>query len=277
MTLPPCCASAAPRALSRTEPQGIAVTALSPEDESVAREISRTLGLPRLPNGTDPRRCTDFVVLLIVQGGYRALQLTGKGAPGPVAVDFGAGSMRHRRRSGHNELLGKAVGVGKRRGMTVIDATAGLGRDGFVLADLGCEVILCERNPLLACLLESAIQRARCGEDPWLSRVCGRMQLHRGAAQELDVGADVIYLDPMFPQRDKSAAVKKEMALFQLLLAAESDDSDELLAWALTRDVARVVVKRPLRAGALGGIEPSHTIEGKAVRYDVHVKRSVFR
>jgi 16S rRNA (guanine1516-N2)-methyltransferase len=103
------------------------------------------------------------------------------------------------------------------------------------------------------------------------------MQLYRGAAQELDVAADVIYLDPMFPQRDKSAAVKKEMALFQLLLAAEPDDSDELLAWALTRDVARVVVKRPLRAGTLGGIEPSHTIEGKAVRYDVHVKRSVFR
>ena len=253
----------------------IGVAAVSREDERTAAEFAQFLGLPLLAAGTEPRRCADYSALLTVRGSALALQPTGPGAPGPVAVDFGAGAMRHRRRSGHNELLGKAVGVGKRPGLHVIDATAGLGRDSFVLADLGCQVIMCERNPIVACLLASGLERALHGGDPWLERVCGRMQLHRDAAQSLHVNADVIYLDPMFPARDKRAAVKKEMALFQLLLAGDPQDGEELLSWALAEDVARVVVKRPPRAAALGGIEPSHTIRGKAVRYDVHVRRSL--
>ena len=99
--------------------------------------------------------------------------------------------------------------------------------------------------------------------------------LHCGMAQQIDVAADVIYLDPMFGQRDRSAAVKKEMATFQLLLEGEPEDGADLLAWALTQDVARVVVKRSPKATALGGIKPSHVIQGKAVRYDVHVRRSL--
>jgi 16S rRNA (guanine1516-N2)-methyltransferase len=254
---------------------GIAVVALSPEDEQLAAELSHSLGLPLLATGTDPRRCDSCVAQLTVNRDILALQLTGKKAPGPVLVDFGAGGMRHRRSSGHNELMGRAVGIGKRAGLRVIDATAGLGRDSFVLADLGCKVTLCERNPIVASLLESGLHAAQDGSDPWLVEVASRMQLHRGSAQTLDVSADVIYLDPMFPQRDKSAAVKKEMALFQMLLEGEPEDGDDLLGWALSQSVARVVVKRPARAQALGGIEPSHAIQGKAVRYDVHVRRSL--
>jgi 16S rRNA (guanine1516-N2)-methyltransferase len=74
----------------------------------------------------------------------------------------------------------------------------------------------------------------------------------------------------MFPDRDKRARVKKEMALFHDLLGA-GDDADELLKWALQQDVARVVVKRPPKAPELAGRKPSHIISGKAVRYDVYV------
>lgn len=244
-------------------------------DEPLAAELALALELPQAVTGTDPRRCDQQAALLTVDGNVVALQLTGKGVPGPVAVDFGAAAMRHRRRSGHNELLGRAVGVGKRPGLRVTDATAGLGRDSFVLADLGCRVTLIERNPVIARLLQSGLQRALTGDDPWLVEVCHRMHLHCAAAQDVDVAADVIYLDPMFPQRSKSAAVKKDMALFQLLLQGDPADGDSLLAWALSRDVARVVVKRPARAPALGGLAPSHSISGKAVRYDVHVRRSL--
>ena len=86
---------------------------------------------------------------------------------------------------------------------------------------------------------------------------------------------DVIYLDPMFPGRDKSAAVKKEMALFQRLLEGTVDDAAELLTWALEQPVSRVVIKRPLRAAELGGRAASHCIRGKAVRYDVHVLKKL--
>ena len=78
----------------------------------------------------------------------------------------------------------------------------------------------------------------------------------------------------MFPARNKRSAVKKEMALFQLLLSARDED-EGLLSWALEREVARVVVKRPLKSKCLAGCEPSHAITGRAVRYDVYVKRAL--
>tara|TARA_R100000005_G_scaffold96160_1_gene81092 strand:- start:7041 stop:7889 length:849 start_codon:yes stop_codon:yes gene_type:complete len=202
-------------------------------------------------------------------------------SPGPISVDFGGAAMRHRRRGGQNELLGKAVGVSKKPALAVLDATAGLGRDSFVLADLGCAVVLAEREPVVLALLDDGLERAARTGDAWLNRVAGRMTLHRGEAATLPAGVlstlDVIYLDPMFPERDKSAAVKKEMALFQTLFAGDTtpDDAAQLLDWALGCDVARVVVKRPLRAPSLTHQQPSHTIAGKAVRYDVYVLRSL--
>ena len=240
-----------------------------------AAALASELQLPLLPMSTDPRSCDEAIALLQVHVDGIALQLTGKKAPGPVSVDFGAAGMRHRRGAGHNELLGKAVGVGKKSSLAVVDATAGLGRDAFVLADLGARVALCERNPVITALLQSGLDLARQSTDPWLSQVASRMQLYARDARELAPAmlqdSDVIYLDPMFPQRDKRAAVKKEMALFQLLLQGEPDSNEALLDWALACPVARVVVKRPPRAAPLAGLTPSHAIKGKAVRYDVHV------
>lgn len=189
--------------------------------------------------------------------------------------------MRHRRRSGGNELLGRAVGVGRKSPLRVLDATAGLGRDAFVLADLGCEVTLCERVPVIAALLRSGMDMALASGDTWLAGVVHRMQLvpkdvREAAAVDASM-VDVIYLDPMFPARGKSAAVKKEMALFQRLLEQDAghSDADELLPWALGCDVARVVVKRPAKAPQLANKPPSHCISGKAVRYDVYVLRKL--
>jgi len=263
----------------RTEPALRAgVVAAAGADQIVAESLARELSLPLLQTGTNPRQCDQVGLVLIVSGSSRSLQLTGKGAPGPVTVEFGAGPMRHRRRSGHNEMLGRAVGVGKKQNLTVLDATAGLGRDSFVLADLGCRVYLCERNPLVQELLCQGLGAARSGEDPWLRSVASAMELVPGDAMmlpALPTGCDVVYLDPMFPQRDKSAAVKKEMALFHYLLQDEPGDEAELMHWALAQEVARIVVKRPSRAAPLGDQPSSHSIQGKAVRYDVYVKRAL--
>jgi 16S rRNA (guanine1516-N2)-methyltransferase len=173
--------------------------------------------------------------------------------------------------------LGRAVGVGKKPGLQVVDATAGLARDSFVLADLGCHVCLCERDPLIAELLIDGLAQARLSGDAWLVKVCERMKFYPGDARELGaspmLSTDVIYLDPMFPARSKSARVKKEMALFQSLLETgePTADGEALLHWSLDQDVARVVVKRPAKAPVLAGHRPSHDIVGKAVRYDVYV------
>ena len=260
-------------------PVALAVLPLGIADQPEAAELAGQLGLPLLPSGSELKRCASATAVLCLKARTLSLQLTGKGAPGPVSVDFGASSMRHRRRSGHNELLGRAVGVGRKSPLLLLDATAGLGRDSFVMADLGCQVRLCERNAVIAEMLARGIEAACRGADPWLAAVASRMQLHRGDARELPAAVtadiDVIYLDPMFPSRDKSAAVKKDMALFQFLLHNSEGGDDALLHWALAQDVARVVVKRPPRAPCLAGVEPSHAIKGKAVRYDVHVRRGL--
>ena len=259
----------------------LAVLPAAATDQAFATGLAQRLGLSLLPAGADPGRNEQTDAVLVASGDALYLQQTGRAAPGPVAADFGGTAMRYRRRGGHNELLGKAVGVGKKPHLRILDATAGLGRDSFVLADLGCDVILCERHPVIVEILLAGMCVARAQGDSWLDEVLGRMRLSPGDAREASTDiladVDVVYLDPMFPQRDKSAAVKKEMALFQLLLDdnATEQDADELLLWALQLDVARVVVKRPPRAPDLAGRAPSHCISGKAVRYDVYVRRKL--
>lgn len=254
----------------------LAVLGATAADADTATVLAAELDLPVVPSGDGVALLTDFDAVLLVSGTALALQQTGKGAPGPVQVDFASRAMRHRRSSGHNELLGRAVGATKKSGLRVLDATAGLGRDSFVMADLGCRVTLCERDPVVARMLLAGIHTALQAGDPWLQDVLARMRLVPADARETGrarlLQQDVIYLDPMFPQRSKSAAVKKEMALFQLLLERETDlpDADELLLWALATGVTRVVVKRPSKAPPLAGRRPSHQIAGKAVRYDVY-------
>jgi 16S rRNA (guanine1516-N2)-methyltransferase len=184
--------------------------------------------------------------------------------------------MRHRRRAGHNELLGRAVGLRRRRDLAVVDCTAGFGRDAFVLADLGARVILCERQPLLAVLLRHALLAGLAG-DEWLRDVCGRMRLVagdvRGLAADEIAGADALYLDPMFPAAGRRAASGKEMAVLQHLLDDDEAAAERLLDWALEQPVPRVVVKRPRRAPPLRPRARGHCLEGRAVRFDVYLPR----
>lgn len=271
----------------------LAVVARHDTDSVRAEALGRQLGLPLIPGNDLPLQGAGaYAAVLLVDGDRLSLQAlsppaeTGRRGgravlPGPVSADFGSAAMRHRRRGGQNELLGRAVGASASRQPAILDATAGLGRDGFVLADMGCSVTLCEREPVIAALLQWGLTAAAASEDAWLARVARRMALRTGDARDVfadrAVPAEVIYLDPMFPPRDKSAAVKKEMALLQLLLDSDTapHEAADLLAWALGQDVARVVVKRPTRAAPVAGAAPSHHIAGKAVRFDVYVRRAL--
>jgi 16S rRNA (guanine1516-N2)-methyltransferase len=258
------------------QPFTLAVVADSADLAGPAQNLANRLGLALVSHPATGTTTAPDAVLRLTPAGL-CLARTDQGAPAPLRVDFGSAAMRHRRRGGQNELLGRAVGVGKRESLRVLDATAGLARDGFVLADLGCDVLLCERNPVIYELLCDGLRRARSSDDPWLAGVTARLSLVPGDAREHPVDAsDVIYLDPMFPHRSKRAAVKADLALLQdVLQEQDQQDAEHLLTWALQQDVARVVVKRPLRAPDLVGRSPSHTLRGKAVRFDVHVLRGL--
>lgn len=170
------------------------------------------------------------------------------------------------------ELLVKAVRVRGAEGIRVFDATAGLGEDSLLLAAAGFSVTMCEGDPVIAALLADGLRRAV--DDPELSGIVGRMSLVEGDSIEilpsLTEAPDVVYLDPMFPARTKNAAVKKK---FQLLHRLESPCADEasLMDAALAARPRKIVVKRPIKAPVLAGVRPSHSISGKAVRYDVIV------
>jgi 16S rRNA (guanine1516-N2)-methyltransferase len=204
---------------------------------------------------------------------------------GPVWVDFVGGAVGYRMRRGaeHGGLLGRAVGLrGRGRGrsgeageMRVLDATVGLGRDAFMLAGMGCRVVGVERCGAVWALVMDGLRRAGMVEET--AEIAGRVEVRRGDAAEgmeglvREVGPGVIYVDPMFPERRKSAAVKKEMVACRWV-AGEDEDAEALLAAALATGVHRVVVKRPAHAERIGRVEPSVVMKGEAVRYDVYVK-----
>lgn len=218
---------------------------------------------------------------LVVDGDHISIQQGGKKAPGPVFVDFVSGASAHRRKygGGKGQSIAKAVGISSYK-PTVLDATAGLGRDGFVLATLGCDVTLIERHPVVYLLLKSGLHCAQ-GEAE-IADIMERMKLLQGNSIELladwfKLGyaqPDIVYLDPMFPHSSASAEAKKEMKLFRSLVGADLDE-DELWAQADTIARCRIVVKRPAKAPPLAGRAPSYSLAGKANRFDIYSKAKV--
>lgn len=248
----------------------IRVEALDPLYAEAASVLAQQLGLPLAGN-------TEFA-LQLGSNGLQFVEL-GDNASGPVRVDFVEGAAAHRRLfgGGSGQMIAKAVGIQAGVRPRVLDATAGLGRDAFVLAELGCVVTLIERQPLIAALLADGLQRAQA--DAEVAAIVARMNLLGGNAIDLmkawhDEAPQVIYLDPMFPHRDKTALVKKEMRLFRPLVGAD-DDAPDLLAAALALATHRVVVKRPRKAPAVAGEKPGYVLEGKSSRFDIYPKKSL--
>lgn len=248
-----------------------------------AKSAAAHFDIPLLDPSIHPRDLDHGAAVLQFLDGVPSIQLTGRGVPGAVTIDFADKSMANRRRAGHNELLGKAVGWKQAHAPKVLDATGGYGRDAFLLADLGCEVMVCERNPVMAWLFQEALARAELSADDWLVSVVARMRLQHQDAQDLQASAlkntQVIYIDPMFPLDRRAAPAKEMQVLHQLLAEATKDRETEgdreardakLLAWARMQDVRRVVVKRPRRAPVIEGPAPGHSVSGKSVRFDVY-------
>ncbi len=211
---------------------------------------------------------------LVVSADRLALGTANLRMGGTIAVDFAAGAVGYRRESARRrQPLARAVGL---RGgpPSVMDATAGLGRDSFLLACLGCTVVAVERSLVLGTLLEDGLARARSSTDEDLRVVAGRITLVVEDARELlstvaeDDRPDVVFMDPMYPVKKKAALPKKEMRICRRLVGDETDAAG-LLAVARKTARRRVVVKRPKHAPPL---EKGVAIEyrGKIARYDVY-------
>lgn len=189
-----------------------------------------------------------------------------------LTCDFISGAVAHRFRFGwgRGQALARAVGMKGGRAPKIVDATAGLGRDAFLLASLGAEVTLIERSPVICGLLETGMAAAQ-NVGGKVAEAISRMTLIHGDAKDLLTALvpEVVFIDPMHPLRIKTALVKNEMRLLRKIVGAD-EDSVELMEIALATARERVVLKWPQRASPMAGIRrASHNYSGKSTRYDV--------
>lgn len=190
-------------------------------------------------------------------------------------IDFlsGKNAYRQQQLSIKKELIARACGLKQGQRPVIYDVTGGLGRDSFMLARLGCQVTCIERHPEIAAALDDAFLRAK-QAFPDLDVTF----IHADAIDILKALAkanypDVIYLDPMFPERKKSALVKQEMRELRELVG-DDDDAVDLFELALTKAKQRVVVKRSRLAPQLSDAAPDIQYKGQSSRFDVYLIQS---
>lgn len=193
-------------------------------------------------------------------------------AAGALRVDFVSGAVAHRLRfgGGRGQALAKAMGLRAGKTPMIVDATAGLGRDAFLLASLGAQVVLIERSEEMHSLLVQGMKRA-VQEGGEFSEIIGRMTLMKGDAKDLlpELSGEAILIDPMHPPRNNSALVKRELRQVREIVGTD-DDAVDLVRVALETARNRVVLKWPAKADPINGIRAcSHKIIGKSTRYDV--------
>jgi 16S rRNA (guanine1516-N2)-methyltransferase len=241
-----------------------------------SREIRRFLREQGLTGADRP------IYIFIVSGHPLSLLQLASDSSLRLSADLADPSLNYRRLKGggRQQMLAKAVGLSASAQLQVLDATAGLGRDAFILASLGARVRMVERVPEVRTLLESALSRAReQGPSPDFLRTIQRLSLepkdaitYMGALDK-EFQPDVVYLDPMFPSRKKSALVKKEMRILHDLVGLDADRT-ELFEAAWQVGAPRIVVKRPRIAPALTDIKPNHVFSGKRNRFDVYLRNA---
>jgi 16S rRNA (guanine1516-N2)-methyltransferase len=189
-----------------------------------------------------------------------------------LKCSFIEGPILHRLKygRGRGQNLAKAVGMKFNKNRNIIDATAGLGYDSFILASIGAKVTLIERSQKMYELLQNGIDEGMSfgGE---IEKIINRMELVFGDSKDIlpKLTPEVIMIDTMYKDRKKTALVKNNMRLVRDIVGPDSDYID-LLKVALNCATNRVVLKQPKYAEPIKEIRKcSHQILGKTIRYDV--------
>ena len=249
-----------------------------------AKSLSELIGIPLVSPeqiNNDISSGIDYCLYLSDKG---LALLSPSNSHGFIRCDFVSGVHKHRRihGGGNGQMIAKAVGVSGKFFPNVLDLTAGLGSDGFVLASLGCDLVMLERNPIVYQLLKNGLDTAKQAsvDDSDLALIINRIKCHQVNSLDYlntltsEKYPDVIYIDPMFPSRKKSARVKKEMQALHQIVGAD-EDASEILENALNKAIYRIVVKRPAHSDYLGMIKPNYSLEGKSTRYDIFAKQKI--
>lgn len=250
-------------------PEGLKLYVAEGADFEKGQAIAAQLKIPVTCQAPDPKN-----PLLMLVYDEKGLSLV----KGNLSMqgDFTSSKTLSRIKQGvvQKEMLVKASKLKNHDGVKrAIDATAGMGEDSLLLAAAGFEVEMYEYDLVIAALLQDTLDR--CADHPVLGPVVARMHLTAGdsiallSAEECEP-PDVILLDPMFPERTKSALIKKKFQLLQQLERPCGNEA-ELLEAAMKVKPKKLVIKRPLKGPYLAERKPDYSISGKAIRYDCFV------
>ncbi len=244
------------------------------EVRETARDLARELNLPLFILGETVDDAYEFR-LKVSETGLELISVN-IGCPGTLKVDFEHPTLSYRVRN-QVKLQMIVRAVGKTGGVlpSVLDATAGLGKDAFLLASAGYEITMLEQNAVVHALLRDGMSRARVSEYKNIRFAIEAMKLLNTSLADFASTRpkfDVVYLDPMFPTRRKSARVKKEMFFLQKYLATVENENDnaKMMIDAFAIATRRVVVKRPLRAPNIDYRIPTFKLTGRSSRFDVY-------
>ncbi|MBB6430581.1 class I SAM-dependent methyltransferase [Algisphaera agarilytica] len=261
-------------------PPSIAVSYDQPHQQAWAEAVAAQLGLPIARKFNDPHPM-HLAVAEVPVGQAERLELRVVEAGHPLAGGHGVfadlpqlDTTSPAGRSLKTPLL-KAVGINKRSGATrprVLDATAGLGEDTWLLAAAGCTVTAVERHPIVHALLADALQRARLTEPDITDRItlADRTDATDALREAAETSRfDVVLIDPMFPGSPRRKTTERKPMRVLRWLVGEDADADGLLESAMKAASRRVVVKRPKHAPHLAGVEPVAVHSGKGLRFEV--------
>lgn len=245
--------------------------AIAPENSTLepkALELARAFGLPMV--SLEVINCPYLLIVTPERVVLKNRQIKNSKV---MSVDFLSAKMRYRQSHQPCEWLKKAIGTSCSSSALIVDATAGFGEDAFILASQGYRVLMLERSAVLAALLTDGL--ARLYRSVTVASPLSLEFVHRDAKSYLPELAksesiDIVYLDPMFPERKKSALSRKEMEALREIVGDDSD-AIELLHTAFALAKNRVIVKRPRCAKPLGDVKPTFSIKGKLGRLDVYV------
>lgn len=203
-----------------------------------------------------------------------------------LGLDFVNSKFVYQAQHAKQKNLIKAVKTKTGQNNHILDACAGFARDSFALAAAGFKVTMLEQNPVIAAITSNAIQRGQQANTiqtinsslyTKISEICNRLTIIQADAIQLmqeickQQRIDSIYLDPMFPNKNSKAKVKKESRFLRLLANAEENNLNYLilLRHALDCPVARVILKRPKYAAITSDPKPSGCLHGKTTRYEI--------
>jgi len=189
----------------------------------------------------------------------------------PVAVDFLKSNIIKRLSMPQvkSELINKTLGK-KHNYKTVLDATAGMGMDSMIFSGLGLQVQAFEKSLPIYLLLSDGLKRSK--QDRCLIELAGRINLNFGDSLDYLQPVDVAYVDFMFSKEDKKAKSKKNMEIFKLITDVPSESKVlEDFSKLLQLQFKRLVFKRPLKSEVIKMGNYSHSVTGKAIRYDIYL------